>query len=417
MREKIYSALFFMMGFMWFMPFLGLPSRVLELSLILLYMLSHTYRKSGFRLSSRFRIVFIFSVIWLIHLSLTAFIELARHGYIPARTMVTDFSERRVLVEHLIYGPFINVVKHIVKALYFMFYQYIFVEILNEGNRWRRFIKMFSLANMLFMPLLITYMHGTEIIHEGRLSPMMPTGVAIQPNNFAMILTFSFWANVLCIHLERFTVPKIFHAVHCCLCVLFIFLSGSRSSMLGLCVASVFLLLTVWKKYLVPAVLLLVLFLATTQLTADNPFVKRFSVDRAVDYRNGRFESWLSYYKYSTPKHWLIGVGSLATTSTIIYKYANHFFIGIPSNTYIYMFLTYGIGGFGCFCVFLLKIFLKLRAKIYHCRGVRDYVHMAMFLSCCVWMVSSYAQVLGSTQSMIDTYLVAQALREERKPA
>ena len=117
-------------------------------------------------------------------------------------------------------------------------------------------------------------------------------------------------------------------------------------------------------------------------------------------------------------KQLFIGVGPLATTSTIIYKYSKHHsFIGHPSNTYIYILLTYGIGGFVCFAAFGTIIFMRLAKNVYYRRRNIDYIHIAMFLGCCAWGMGSYMPLIGSDVSMFYNYLISQSLTDKRKSA
>ena len=156
----------------------------------------------------------------------------------------------------------------------------------------------------------------------------------------------------------------------------------------------------------------------TTALTPDNPFVKRFIDYDSGHYSSGRADTWKEYYMYTSMKQLFVGVGPLATTSTIIYKYSTHHsFIGHPSNTYIYILLTYGIGGFIIFVIFGTKIFVRLSMNVHYRKSRTDYINIAVFLGCCAWGLGSYMGIIGSDVSMFYTYLVSQALSDTKNSA
>lgn len=257
------------------------------------------------------------------HLAITGFLEAKRIGFVPTLTMSFVFSDRRVMVEHLLYGPFSVIIKKIIMTIYTIFFTYIFIEILVDGKA-KNFIYWFSWGTILFMPFMIMYMRNVDILHNGRLSPMMPGGFPIHPNNFAIRLLFTYWVNVISMQREKIKLVNICHIIYCFLCVILIFLTGSRSSLLSLGIATIILLLTAWRKYLVPVATLVIIFLMTTALTPDNPFVKRFIDYDSGHYSSGRADTWKEYYRYTSMKQLFTGVGPLATTSTIIYKYSTH---------------------------------------------------------------------------------------------
>lgn len=232
MREKIYSLLFFLMGLSWLIP-VRRVSRFLELCFVMLYVMSHLYRHNGLKLNKRIISVIIFSALWLMHLAITGFLEAKRIGFVPTLTMSFVFSDRRVMVEHLLYGPFSGIIKKIIMTIYTIFFTYIFIEILVDG-RAKNFIYWFSWGTILFMPFMIMYMRNVDILHNGRLSPMMPGGFPIHPNNFAIRLLFTYWANVISMQREKIKLVNICHVIYCFLCVILIFLTGSRSSLLSL---------------------------------------------------------------------------------------------------------------------------------------------------------------------------------------
>ena len=433
---NIFHVLFFLKGFLWFNAYrYGAPmNSLLNYGLVFFYLFEN-FRHGSLRFNHRFRVVVLFSLVWLLHLCFTGFLESIRPGLIRERYMVGDMSVEKVYgkyVYHLLYGPFRSVIKKILKTFFDIFRCYLEVELL-LGDKENKLLRIFSWGTMIALPFIFLSLYGRPMFSPRfvgggfRFAPEITPGHHMHPNQVALLFLFAFFANMIAMVQEKIKAVKFCHVFYCVVAVCIILLTGGRSCTICLVIALTYLFFTVWKKHLFSMIATLLIFgviltfalnyLMSINIITENPIVSRMSVETAEQDRgSGRLDAWKNYYRFISMKQLCIGVGPLATTSTIIYdKYPLYGgFIDHPSNTYLYILFTYGIGGFIIFMMFTAKIFINLRANILRKHDILDYIAMGMLLGVCVFRFTAYYRscVGPDSTAILWIYMISRALRK-----
>ena len=406
----------------------------MDLGLVFFYFFVQ-YQNGRLKFNRRFEVVVIFTFLWLGHLFVTGFLESIRQGDIPTLFYGNHMiaGGYAVRVNHMIYGPMLAIAKKIIRAFFDILCCYVFAELLAAGKE-NSLLKIFTRGNIIALPFVFISLNGRVLFGGMRFSPEIMPGVHMHPNQVGGLFLFAFFANIIVLSREKLKLLKFCHVLYCVIALCFILLSGARSCAVCLVVAFTFLFMTVWRKHLFSLAVSVVLFgvILTASLNfliasgslKENPIMLRMSIEQAEeDKGSGRLDTWWNYYQYTTMKQLFIGVGPLATTSTIFYdKFPLRNwrgFIDHPSNTYLYVLLTYGAGGFVIFVMFICKIFFRLRRNIRINKGVADYVHMGMLLGFCVLSMTWYMTPasLNSPVSVFWVYLISQAIRPPKNNA
>ena len=158
---------------------------------------------------------------------------------------------------------------------------------------------------------------------------------------------------------------------------------------------------------------------------------RRFSVAQALeDKASGRAEVWKDYLEHATLKDRLLGIGYIAGTEAILYQKPLREMVPlvllklkvnpapikilISHNTFLYHFLTFGIVGLLCYCIFLWRIFVLIWRQLFSER--ESGVFLALLVSFLAFSCFE-ADFLGKNFCMIFAVLLAQVFQKDGNDA
>ncbi len=426
-----YSVLFFLLGFFWFlfhnMPIEKLMKYFGMLSFCLLYLLEAICSPREKKVSWKLYVVILFLLVFFCHFFVTGLLELGRFGEVVNMYSANVYAgvdmngnvNDNIIARNLVYSGVLNISKEILKLLFYLFYDYVLYRVLCRDTQRSIFIRSFAWGIFFSTALLVAVFHSTVGFSGGmRMTIEFRAGNPMHPNTLALLSLLAFFVPCVAYSYERHIIPKICHILSGALAIIFLFFSGGRSMTLGLLGAVSYLFFSMQKRKYQVGVVFLILILGIFLFQNQNlPFVKRFTIEKAVqDQGSGRLGMWQDYYKYMAWSHYLLGVGPLSTTSVIIAQQPNlHWgFIDHPSSTYIYVLLTYGLGGLLCYMTFLFLVAKRLLKNIHS--GKAKPIYFAIFLSFCIWSLTGYLNMLDIKAALFWILPLSQVFRDNSEP-
>ena len=292
-----------------------------------------------------------------------------------------------------------------------MVYGYCLVQCLREDEAKGSCLRAFAWGTLCFILLTFFLRPQSFVFYGFRLSLELVEGSPQHPNSVGVAALIAFFVHLLSCRYERYVFVKMAHWLFCVLAIFIMVLSGARSSLLALLVASAYLISSHRRVLLFLGVLCVAL--AVTWNGGGVVLPKRMTVEgMSEDRGSGRLNIWKDYYTYADGRHYLLGVGPLATTSVIFYNrpYLPGQHIAHPSSIYIYILLTYGVGGLAVFLTGLLAVAQRLWKRARRERAQRGY--FAMFLAFCVWGLTSYVELTVFPLLMGWALLLSRSLSE-----
>lgn len=415
-RDIFYTLFFFLLGFFWLWG--GGVEWFICFFLIGFYVFDYFILKRC-RVVSREFLVFLFVfLIFSIHLFWANIYELARFGYVPF---------------HEIYrmGGVVKLMGFALKSVslfvaFQCFKQTTSKSVLFEAFTW-------GAVSFLFC-LFLGWSSFLSSEWTGRLSLVFGEGRrALSPNAIAYAMMVCIYINIIAFLRSRHTVNRVVYLAYCVVAFVVILLTGSRTSLASLLIGLFFWFCLKKKRFLYFSFAVFALCLCFFVLNVDffSYLPRRFSVAQALEDRaSGRAEIWKDYLEHATLKDRLLGIGYIAGTEAILYQKPLREMVPlvllklkanpapikilISHNTFLYHFLTFGIAGLLCYCIFLWRIFVLIWRQFFSEK--ESGVFLALLVSFLAFSCFE-ADFLGKNFCMIFAVLLAQVFQKDGNDA
>jgi len=375
--RKFYVFLFFLLGLAWGMP--GSWRIAAACPLIALYVWENGILQMKRPMKRSFIIFVIGCALFFLHTSLTNLLELTGDGYIPFHRVYQALG-----------------LKELLKLVLRLSGAYVIFRCCQRHSKDGLFFRAFAWGNIVL--LILFFVLFKDLIGVGMDERFYLTlnddGGVMHPNGIAYHFLLFFYVNLLAAYYSEGWVIRVPHWAFCCMAVLIIILTQSRTILLALLLGLALVFFFAWNRALFGALLLgllcVLVFINDVNLTVFLP--ERFTVTQAVRDRGaGRTDVWRDYLEYATPRDWLIGRGFFAYSEAVLYQKPLRCKDGAmmarlrknglggllyTHNLYLGTALLLGIGGLVVYCGLALMVFFRLLAGILSKRSVWIFLPM-----------------------------------------
>ncbi|MDR1916167.1 MAG: O-antigen ligase family protein [Synergistaceae bacterium] len=376
--SKIYSALFWMLGFCWLFPF-RLRYICFSIIIALFFINSMTVRKQ--RHLGKKEIVFLVVLLIIItHLSATNIYELARFGYVPFHDVYLTAGMQNLLL-----------------LLLNTAWMFVVIDLFIKHHGGGLLIRSLANgANVSVVVLVFIFSSFDLLTSSGRLTISFGANYHKHPNVLAFGFVLFFYLNLLASFYKNNKLWKIYYWLFCVADLIVIVTTMSRTSLGALLLGLVLGNLYYFNKK-VNIVLFMSLLLILIYIQAFNGGVistlvlpERFTLQKAFDDRaSGRIETWEDYLTFAKLKDYLVGVGYGGRDEIVLYQkplqaraakdkflFSQVWPILRTHNIYLQALMNFGILGF---CIYLCFLYLLFRRIVNYGGGAnmqKNYLSM-----------------------------------------